>query len=40
MLAADSDALAKLGSLWVLVLVWVAVGIAVVVWLWRARINS
>ncbi|MET7520169.1 DUF4328 domain-containing protein [Streptomyces sp. NPDC005480] len=39
-LAADSDALAKLGSLWVLVLVGGAAGIAVVVWLWRARINS
>ncbi|OIK25580.1 hypothetical protein VT52_021160 [Streptomyces malaysiense] len=39
-LAADSDALAKLGSVWVLVLVWVAAGIAWLVWLWRARINS
>ncbi|MFH8558947.1 DUF4328 domain-containing protein [Streptomyces celluloflavus] len=39
-LAADSDALAKLASLWVLVLVGGAAGIAVVVWLWRARINS
>ncbi|MFB0620220.1 DUF4328 domain-containing protein [Streptomyces sp. AGS-58] len=39
-LAADSDALAKLGSVWVLVLVGGAAGIAVAVWLWRARINS
>ncbi|WP_234025111.1 DUF4328 domain-containing protein [Streptomyces sp. MspMP-M5] len=38
--AADNDALATLGSLWLSILVWIAAGIAVVVWLWRARINS
>ncbi|MFJ9447207.1 DUF4328 domain-containing protein [Kitasatospora sp. NPDC101235] len=39
-LAADSDVLAKLGSFWVSVLVGGAAGIAFLVWLWRARINS
>ncbi|MFE7302773.1 DUF4328 domain-containing protein [Streptomyces sp. NPDC057579] len=38
--AADNDALATLASFWVSVLVWVAAGIACLVWLWRARINS
>lgn len=40
LLAADSDALTKQGSFWVGALVWVAAGIAWLVWLWRARINS
>ncbi|MFF8902706.1 DUF4328 domain-containing protein [Streptomyces lydicus] len=40
LLAADSDALAKLGSFWVSVLVWVVAGIVWLVWLWRARLNS
>ncbi|MER6331318.1 DUF4328 domain-containing protein [Streptomyces sp. NPDC001034] len=39
-LAADSDALADLGAVWVSALIWVAAGIACLVWLWRARINS
>ncbi len=39
-LAANSDALANLGSFWVLVPVSCAAGIALIVWLWRARINS
>ncbi|CCB74525.1 membrane protein of unknown function [Streptantibioticus cattleyicolor NRRL 8057 = DSM 46488] len=38
--AADNDALATLGSLWPSMLIWIAAGIAVLVWLWRARINS
>ncbi|MFF4508052.1 DUF4328 domain-containing protein [Streptomyces sp. NPDC001401] len=37
--AADSDALAKLVS-WPSFLVWIAAGVAFVVWLWRARINA
>ncbi|GHD91020.1 DUF4328 domain-containing protein [Streptomyces naganishii] len=39
-LATDSDALADLGSVWVSALVWFAAGVACLVWLWRARINS
>ncbi|MFF2922647.1 DUF4328 domain-containing protein [Streptomyces celluloflavus] len=38
--ATDNDALATLGSFWPSMLVWIAAGIAVLVWLWRARINS
>lgn len=37
--AADTDALAKLVS-WPSFLVWIAAGVAFVVWLWRARINA
>ncbi|MFF8914748.1 DUF4328 domain-containing protein [Streptomyces sp. NPDC015032] len=40
LLAADSDVLAKLGSFWAWVLMGGAAGIAWLVWLWRARINS
>lgn len=39
-LAADSDALANLGSVWVSLLAWTATGITWLVWLWRARGNS
>ncbi|MFI0784600.1 DUF4328 domain-containing protein [Streptomyces lydicus] len=38
--AAGNDALATLGAFWPSMLVWIAAGIGVVVWLWRARINS
>jgi hypothetical protein len=37
--AADTDALATLVS-WPSFLVWIAAGVAFVVWLWRARINA
>ncbi|MEU8971171.1 DUF4328 domain-containing protein [Streptomyces monashensis] len=37
--ATDTDALAKLVS-WPSFLVWIAAGVAFVVWLWRARINA
>ncbi|MFI6898189.1 DUF4328 domain-containing protein [Streptomyces sp. NPDC050256] len=40
LLAAESDALAKLGSVWVSLVVWIAAGVTWLVWLWRARINS
>ncbi|MGW9041496.1 DUF4328 domain-containing protein [Streptomyces lydicus] len=38
--AADNDAFATLGSFWPSTLVWIVGGIGVLVWLWRARINS
>ncbi|MFI9355819.1 DUF4328 domain-containing protein [Streptomyces lydicus] len=38
--AADNDAFATLGSFWPSMLVWIVGGIGVLVWLWRARINS
>ncbi|UKY50314.1 DUF4328 domain-containing protein [Streptomyces inhibens] len=38
--AADNDALATLGAFWPSMLVWIVSGIAVLVWLWRARINA
>ncbi|MFH8678446.1 DUF4328 domain-containing protein [Streptomyces lydicus] len=38
--AADNDALATVGAFWPSMLVWITAGIGVVVWLWRARINS
>ncbi|MFC9636333.1 DUF4328 domain-containing protein [Streptomyces mirabilis] len=37
--ATDTDALTKLVS-WPSFLVWIAAGVAFVVWLWRARINA
>ncbi|WAL68665.1 DUF4328 domain-containing protein [Amycolatopsis cynarae] len=37
--AVDSDALAVLAS-WPTILVWIACGVAFLVWLWRARINA
>ncbi|MGW8397938.1 DUF4328 domain-containing protein [Streptomyces lydicus] len=38
--AADNDAFATLGAFWPSTLVWIVGGIGVLVWLWRARINS
>ncbi|MFI6765456.1 DUF4328 domain-containing protein [Streptomyces sp. NPDC050355] len=39
LLAVDSDALATLVS-WPSLLVWIAGGVAFLIWLWRARINA